>query len=98
MLLLNLLEFWKDFRFLKWRFSFEQIQDFLVTEDKEMKPATMNAFELISRSSGLNISGLFEESQVQQKFLLLCRWISFHSVVHFFYCIQPEPPQSFVGH
>lgn len=28
-----------------------------------MKPATMNAFELISRSSGLNISGLFEESQ-----------------------------------
>ncbi|CAM6076423.1 unnamed protein product [Sphagnum tenellum] len=42
---------------------FNGSSDFLVTEDKEMKPATMNAFELISRSSGLNISGLFEESQ-----------------------------------
>jgi hypothetical protein len=33
-------------------------------ENKEMKPATMNAFELISLSSGLNLSGLFEEPQV----------------------------------
>jgi len=45
------------------RAVFNGSSDFLVTENKEMKPATMNAFELISRSSGLNISGLFEESQ-----------------------------------
>ncbi|KAJ7568179.1 hypothetical protein O6H91_01G021600 [Diphasiastrum complanatum] len=35
----------------------------LVTEEKEKKPVTMNAFELISMSQGLNLSALFEQQQ-----------------------------------
>lgn len=40
------------------------LQEHLVTEKKETKPAVMNAFELISLSHGLNLSGLFETPQV----------------------------------
>lgn len=36
----------------------------MVTEKKETKPVAMNAFELISLSHGLNLSGLFETRQV----------------------------------
>ena len=32
----------------------------MVTELRDSKPAPMNAFELISLSRGLNLSGLFE--------------------------------------
>jgi hypothetical protein len=32
----------------------------MVTEERDSKPAAMNAFELISLSRGLNLSGLFE--------------------------------------
>ncbi|CAM6074502.1 unnamed protein product [Sphagnum tenellum] len=46
---------------------FNGSSEFLVMENKEMKPATMNAFELISLSSGLNLSGLFEEPQDSEK-------------------------------
>ncbi|KAH7276839.1 hypothetical protein KP509_39G024200 [Ceratopteris richardii] len=35
----------------------------LVKEEKETKPVTMNAFELISRSQGLNLSNLFEKQK-----------------------------------
>jgi hypothetical protein len=45
---------------------FNDSSDFLVMEKKEMKPASMNAFELISLSSGLDLSGLFEQPQVWQ--------------------------------
>ncbi|KAJ7530752.1 hypothetical protein O6H91_14G017500 [Diphasiastrum complanatum] len=38
-------------------------EEHLVTEEKEQKPVTMNAFELISLSQGLNLSGLFEKQQ-----------------------------------
>jgi hypothetical protein len=36
----------------------------MVTEQKETKPVILNAFELISLSPGLNLSGLFETPQV----------------------------------
>jgi len=36
----------------------------MVTEKKETRPVTMNAFELISMSQGLNLSGLFESKEV----------------------------------
>jgi hypothetical protein len=36
-------------------------------EKKEMKPTSMNAFELISLSSGLDLSGLFEQPQDVEK-------------------------------
>lgn len=39
-------------------------QEHMVTEKKETKPVAMNAFELISLSHGLNLSGLFETRQV----------------------------------
>lgn len=32
----------------------------MVIEERDSKPAAMNAFELISLSRGLNLSGLFE--------------------------------------
>lgn len=32
----------------------------MVTEERDAKPVAMNAFELISLSRGLNLSGLFE--------------------------------------
>jgi hypothetical protein len=71
---------WKVLMFGFWKlqithsFSFNKLQEFLVMENKEMKPATMNAFELISLSSGLNLSGLFEEPQV---------WLETPSISHF---------------
>jgi hypothetical protein len=43
-----------------------EAQEFMVTEQKETKPVIMNAFELISLSHGLNLSGLFETPQVWQ--------------------------------
>jgi hypothetical protein len=39
-------------------------QEYMVTEQKETKPVILNAFELISHSHGLNLSGLFETPQV----------------------------------
>jgi hypothetical protein len=39
----------------------------MVTEQKETKPVILNAFELISLSPGLNISGLFETRQDLEK-------------------------------
>lgn len=36
-----------------------------MTEKKETTPLPMNAFELISLSDGLNLSGLFEKQQVR---------------------------------
>lgn len=41
-----------------------EIQEHMVTEKKETRPVTMNAFELISMSQGLNLSGLFESKEV----------------------------------
>jgi 3-dehydroquinate synthetase len=38
-------------------------QEYMVTEQKETKPVILNAFELISHSHGLNLSGLFETPQ-----------------------------------
>lgn len=35
-----------------------------MTEEKDTKPAAMNAFELISLSRGLNLSSLFETHEV----------------------------------
>ncbi|KAH8974643.1 hypothetical protein BDL97_01G112600 [Sphagnum fallax] len=46
---------------------FNDSSEFLVMEKKEMKPASMNAFELISLSSGLDLSGLFEQPQDVEK-------------------------------
>lgn len=43
---------------------FASHQEHLVQEKKETKPIMMNAFELISLSRGLNLSGLFEEQPV----------------------------------
>lgn len=40
------------------------IQRHMVTEKKEARPVAMNAFELISLSQGLNLSGLFESKEV----------------------------------
>ncbi|KAG6543106.1 hypothetical protein Mapa_015355 [Marchantia paleacea] len=40
---------------------FNESMEHLVQEKKETKPIVMNAFELISLSRGLNLSGLFEE-------------------------------------
>lgn len=39
----------------------------MVTEKKETRPVTMNAFELISMSQGLNLSGLFESKEIPEK-------------------------------
>ncbi|CAM6099174.1 unnamed protein product [Calypogeia fissa] len=39
---------------------FNESAEHLVQEKQERKPVTMNAFELISLSQGLNLSGLFE--------------------------------------
>ena len=40
----------------------------MVTEKKESRPVTMNAFELISMySQGLDLSGLFETKEVPEK-------------------------------
>jgi hypothetical protein len=35
-----------------------------VTEKKEEEPVTLNAFELISMSEGLNLGNLFDSEQV----------------------------------
>ncbi|XP_022890726.1 CBL-interacting serine/threonine-protein kinase 3-like [Olea europaea var. sylvestris] len=42
---------------------FKGSEEYLVTEKKEEQPATMNAFELISMSKGLNLGNLFEGEQ-----------------------------------
>ncbi|KAJ7559565.1 hypothetical protein O6H91_04G091400 [Diphasiastrum complanatum] len=42
---------------------FSDSGEHLVLEKKESKPVIMNAFELISMSSGLDLSGLFEKQQ-----------------------------------
>ncbi|XP_024398873.1 CBL-interacting protein kinase 23 [Physcomitrium patens] len=39
---------------------FSESTDYMVTEERGVKPPAMNAFELISLSRGLNLSGLFE--------------------------------------
>ncbi|CAK9858588.1 unnamed protein product [Sphagnum jensenii] len=46
---------------------FNESTEFMVTEQKETKPVIMNAFELISLSHGLNLSGLFETPQDTEK-------------------------------
>jgi hypothetical protein len=43
---------------------FELIQEHHVTERKEEEPVALNAFELISRSAGLNLGNLFDSEQV----------------------------------
>jgi hypothetical protein len=40
------------------------IQEHHVTEKKEEEPVVLNAFELISRSAGLNLGNLFDSEQV----------------------------------
>eukprot|EP00246_Nothoceros_aenigmaticus_P012760 TRINITY_DN4097_c0_g1_i1.p1 TRINITY_DN4097_c0_g1~~TRINITY_DN4097_c0_g1_i1.p1 ORF type:complete len:375 (-),score=84.21 TRINITY_DN4097_c0_g1_i1:64-1188(-) len=42
---------------------FSECEEHFVTEKKETTPLPMNAFELISLSDGLNLSGLFEKQQ-----------------------------------
>ncbi|KAI5064970.1 hypothetical protein GOP47_0019665 [Adiantum capillus-veneris] len=42
---------------------FNERAEHLVKEEKENKPVTMNAFELISMSQGLNLSNLFEKQK-----------------------------------
>ncbi|XP_024386827.1 CBL-interacting serine/threonine-protein kinase 9 [Physcomitrium patens] len=42
-------------------------QEHMVVERKETKPVSMNAFELISMSSGLNLSSLFETKEIPEK-------------------------------
>jgi hypothetical protein len=39
-------------------------QEHLLTEKNETKPTVMNAFELITLSNGLNLSGLFDTPEV----------------------------------
>jgi 5'-AMP-activated protein kinase catalytic alpha subunit len=39
---------------------FSESNEHMVTEERDAKPVAMNAFELISLSRGLNLSGLFE--------------------------------------
>jgi len=59
-----------------------QVSGNLVVERKEERPAaplTMNAFELISKSQGLNLSSLFEKQMVCFP-LVLQYWKSFHIV------------------
>jgi len=46
---------------------FSESAEHMVTEKKETKPVAMNAFELISLSHGLNLSGLFETRQSPEK-------------------------------
>lgn len=48
------------------------LQEHMVTEERDSKPAPMNAFELISFSRGLNLSGLFEtRGQVRNQLILI---------------------------
>ncbi|MCO5586712.1 hypothetical protein L7F22_040654 [Adiantum nelumboides] len=42
---------------------FNERAEHLVKEEKDTKPVTMNAFELISMSQGLNLSNLFEKQK-----------------------------------
>jgi len=46
---------------------FSESMRHMVTEKKEARPVTMNAFELISLSQGLNLSGLFESKEILEK-------------------------------
>jgi serine/threonine protein kinase len=46
---------------------FNESKEHMVTEQKETKPVILNAFELISLSPGLNLSGLFETPQDLEK-------------------------------
>jgi hypothetical protein len=72
-------------------------------EKKEMKPASMNAFELISLSSGLDLSALFEQPQVWQNMppeLNFCA-VQVHMLirsVHAYFSFAPVINQSFVDH
>ena len=40
-------------------------QELLVTEEMEGQPTSMNAFELISMSKGLNLENFFESDKVR---------------------------------
>jgi hypothetical protein len=68
-----------------------------------MKPASMNAFELISLSSGLDLSGLFEQPQVWQNmppvfnFCAVQAHMMIRSVDAYF-SFAPVINQSFVDH
>ncbi len=63
-----------------------------------MKPASMNAFDLISLSSGLDLSGLFEQPQVWQNMppiLNFCT-VQVHMLIrsvhaYFFFCSCNQP-------
>lgn len=46
---------------------FSESTEYMVTEEKDTKPVTMNAFELISLSRGLNLSSLFETRENPEK-------------------------------
>ncbi len=68
-----------------------------------MKPTSMNAFELISLSSGLDLSGLFEQPQVWQNMppvLNFCA-VQVHTLirsVHAYFSFAPVINQNFVDH
>jgi len=49
---------------LLFQLLFDLIQEHHVTEKKEEEPVALNAFELISRSAGLNLGNLFDSEQV----------------------------------
>ncbi|KAJ7514376.1 hypothetical protein O6H91_23G041600 [Diphasiastrum complanatum] len=42
---------------------FSESEEHLITEKRECKPVVMNAFEIISMSPGLDLSGLFQKQQ-----------------------------------
>jgi hypothetical protein len=44
--------------------AFSESTEHLLTEKNETKPTVMNAFELITLSNGLNLSGLFDTPEV----------------------------------
>ena len=50
---------------LLFQLLFDLIQEHHVTEKKEEEPIVLNAFELISRSAGLNLGNLFDSEQVK---------------------------------
>ncbi len=68
-----------------------------------MKPASMNAFELISLSSGLDLSALFEQPQVWQNMppeLNFCA-VQVHMLirsVYAYFSFAPVINQSVVDH
>lgn len=50
----------------------------MVTETRDAKPAAMNAFELISLSRGLNLSGLFETRGQVSILIHICSCFSYN--------------------